>query len=122
MADQGPSPIALRDGDEIPAGYLLLRTIPRDKAHWVDEESRPTGFNFCPSTTQEHLSMKLAVAYPAEEVLDDHPGFGLLEVDVASLTSRGCRVVFTPSEGRGHVSVYGLKGGNQIRVFREICG
>jgi hypothetical protein len=67
--------------------------------------------------------MKLAVAYPAEEVLDDHPGFGLLEVDVASLTSRGCRVVFTPSEGRGHVSVYGLKGGNQIKRMREaICG
>jgi hypothetical protein len=54
--------------------------------------------------------MAFGPAYPPEDILADNPGLGLLEIDSASLTSRGLRAVYTPQLGRGHVSVYGLKG------------
>lgn len=117
-----PPPASLQDGDSVPAGYLLFRVIPNDQAHWVQEERRATGFNFCPSTTQEHLSMKLGIICTAEEILEENPGLGLLEIDAGSLVSRRLRAIYTPQLGKGHVSVDGLKGGAAVKKMRNaIC-
>ena len=58
---------------------------------------------------QAHLSMQLGGVCTPEEILAENPGLGLLEINVTAFLSRGLQVTYTPSEGRGHVSIWGLK-------------
>lgn len=108
--------LPFKDGEPLPAGTILYRTVPDEPSRWVREDRRPTGYSFRPSTTQEHISMALGLAYPAEEILRDFPALGLVELDAATLLSRGLRVIYSPTLGRGHVSVYGLRGARKSLV------
>ena len=71
------------------------------------------------STTHEHLSMQLGGVCTPEEILAENPGFGLLEIDVAALLARGLRATYSPSLGKGHVSVWGLKAASKA-ILREL--
>ena len=68
--------------------------------------------------------MQLGRVCAPEGILAENPGFGLLEIDVAALLARGLRATYSPTLGKGHVSVWGLKAARKahLRELQEqIC-
>lgn len=63
--------------------------------------------------------MQLGAVWSPEEILAAHPGFGLLEIDVAAFLTRSLRATYSPTLGTGHVSVWGLKGASKA-LLREL--
>jgi len=74
------------EGDEIPSGALYRRIFPhRD----YFKENRATSLNFLPDRNETHLSLYRAAEVTPSEVLANHDGFGLLEVDAETLWACG---------------------------------
>jgi hypothetical protein len=106
-----------RRGQEV-RGVLLYRRIPDDQAHWVREESRPTGYNFRPGNSQQHLSTQLAD--DPGKILAEYPDYGLLEIAADSFWMWDLRVTYEPEERPDHVAVWGLVGARKD-VLRQLA-
>lgn len=97
MADAAP----LRDGDEVTSGALYRRIPPLKDYFKPPPENRATSLNFLPDRAEEYVSMFRAAETSASDVLTDHDGFGLLEIDAEKLWALGLRVIYRPLVARG---------------------
>lgn len=99
----------------------VYRRVPNDNGHWIHAKREPTKYNFTPAPSDEYLSTQRSDMVTPEAIFKEFQGFGLLEIDVATLRGLGLRVTWEPEEdGEDHVAVWGLKGSvNALR--RRLC-
>jgi hypothetical protein len=98
--------ITYREGNEVTSGGLYRRIFPHPD--WF-KDGRPTSYNFLPDRGEDDLSLFRAAEKSTSEMLENHDGFGLLEIEAAVLWGLGKRVIYSPSRGgKGHVSVFGF--------------
>jgi len=77
VSQQGYEP-----GQRITTG-VIYRRIPNKQNYYDPVERRPTRLAFEPGKGHDHLSMALADWPTIEEILEDHDGYGLCELDAA---------------------------------------
>lgn len=95
-------------GADVPAGTLYRRIYPSENYYKGSPDNRATSLNFLPDRGEQHVSMFRAAETTPSEVLDGHDGFGLLAVEAEILWGLGCRVIYQPEYGKGHVGVLGF--------------
>jgi uncharacterized protein (DUF952 family) len=111
----------LKPGDTVESGTLLRRIYPHPN-YYDPGQGRVTRQVFDMKKGDEHLSMALKVLTSHDELLRGHDGFGLCEIDVATLLGENLRIRYEPSdqEGIAHVSVRGNLGeGVRRRLARR---
>lgn len=111
-----PKIVSLLDlGAPEPGGVItsgtLYRRIPPLASHWSVRRGRATDYAFKPARDHEHLSRHWGELTTAEKILADHPGFGLVRIEVAVLLELELRVTYQPEPAApDHAAVWGLTG------------
>lgn len=116
-----PDDLSVRDDER-----LLHRICPSDVFVNPDTgHTRPTSAAF--RSTSNITSVAIASMVNGQELLKDYPDWKLVEIDVGTLRSLGCRIVRDPQPGyESHALVYGSAPNgrmtkSQAREIAERC-